>query len=506
MLELATKPVLKLRAISTLWQALHENSILYCHCKGNERLASGLQGLTELNVLFAESQKDEIEFILHQLDFKKFNAVSQKPYDDITEFLTLDPDSGKLIHLHAHYRLIPVDPYLKGYQFTSNIESRILEGRVFNEACEVFCIQPAFELVLLFFRESLKLRQRDILLMPLKDNFRNSEYVLREYNWLKARTTDEEICEVVKTCFNNDREIYKIVSGELNGKQLRTLSSLIKSGSLVPRLHSRLNARPYSWYREVSDAFCRKASAILDKTVSYKRINPRGGVVIALVGADGSGKSTITENLKNTFEGKLNVYKIYFGRGKGKASLTRRLLRACKLLFNGGENGKRESASQKTSVKKQGFIPHVYKCIEALLVAQEKKRNLKLMQIAKRKCALVICDRYPQDQIMGYNDGPLLNDFVNSAHFILRALARMERDVYADAGNHPPDILFKLVAQAEVVEKRKPGETSLENLQRKVDGIKRLKFNPPTQVITVDAARPLNEVLTLIRKEIWKVL
>lgn len=506
MLELATKPVPKLSIISTLFEVLHKNSIHYCHWKSNEHLAESLQGLTDLDVLFAADQKDRVESILHGLGFKKFHAIRQKLYKDIVDFLIIDPESGKVIHLHTHYRLTMGEPYLKGYQFTSDIESRILKDRSFNETYGLYCIHPAFELVLLFVRESLKLRHRDIVLAPAKKKSRDNQYILREFNWLKSKTSNEEIEEVIRSSFNNDRTMYHIVTGELNLKQLRRLSAIIKKKYFVTPLYSPLTGILQRWYREATVVISRKLATLLNKPILFKRINPRRGIVVAIVGADGSGKSTITENLKRSFEGKLDVFKIYFGRGDGKASGGRKLLSTGKSLYHRQIKHKPESNEPAIPIKRKGLLRKLYKALEAMLVAREKKQNLKLIQTAKKKGAFVICDRYPQNQTMGYNDGPLLAGEMSSSNPLLRMLAKSEAKVYAQAQNNPPDLVFKLVADPQVMEKRKPGETAPEKLRMKIQGIKELAFNPSVKVITVDVSKPLDEVLYLIRTEIWKIL
>jgi len=250
----------------------------------------------------------------------------------------------------------------------------------------------------------------------------------------------------------------------------------------------------------------RNLTCILHRPVLSKRINPRGGLVVAVIGADGSGKSTITENLRKTFEVKLDVFKIYFGRGDGKASESRRLLTSFKVMYRNTKTGKGLNGQKCSSVKKDGFFRTLHKTMEALFVAQEKRQNLKFMERAKRKGALVICDRFPQNQIMGYNDGPLLHKLQDSKNPVLRSVGKIESVVYQESENHPADILFKLIAEADVVEKRKPGETSIEKLRSKIDGIKSLQFKNDCKVVTVDAAKPLEEVLYLIRKEIWNML
>ena len=504
--DVTNKPILKLRMIAGLFEALHEHDILYCHWKSNEHLGASMVGETDLDVLFAENQKEKLEALLHQLGFKRFEAIKQKRYKDIVDFIALDPDSGKIVHLHTHYRLTMGEPYLKGYQFNFDIEEIILESRSFDKDFGIYCIQSSFELILLFLRESLKFRHRDIILMHLSARLRSNESVLREHRWLKSRTTDAEVLAALKVLFDDHQALYQLMTGEFSPRQLYVLSALIKTGNKVKRLYSPLKSIVLRWYREATVVISRNLAIFFDLPILFKRINPRGGVVVAVIGADGAGKSTIAENLKRTFEGKLDLYKIYFGRGDGRASWSRKLLYSAKtrlapVTSTGPKNGK--ANGQK---RKKGFIQNVYKSIEALLVAREKRHNMKLMKAAKRKGALVICDRYPQNQIRGYNDGPLLSGLQDSTNPLLRAIAKMESGIYAAAEDHPPDILFKLDVDPEISERRKPGEMSAEKLKKKINGIKQIRLNNACKVITVDATRPLNEVLYLIKKEIWNAL
>lgn len=126
------------------------------------------------------------------------------------------------------------------------------------------------------------------------------------------------------------------------------------------------------------------------------------------------------------------------------------------------------------------------------------------MQDAREKGMLVICDRFPQNQFTGYNDGPLLSHWFSSGNPVLRACAKQEAKAYVRAQQGPPDLVFKLVADATVVEARKPGETALEMLQTKIAGVQALVFAEGCQVFTIDAAQPLETVIGSIKKEIWK--
>lgn len=495
-------PVRKVPLIDDLLTLLHAQRISYCHWKSNEHLDASMTADTDLDILFNENQKDELEVLLMKLGFKKFDSIRQKQYKDIEDFIGLDLHSGKVVHLHSHYRLTLGEPYLKSYQL--DLHNKILEGRVWDDEFGIYRSDPNMELILLFIREALKIRNRDVIKMYLKNKIYYSANLIREYNWLKQRCSNEDIETILKGIFTNYLPVFFIVFGKFNRIELLKLSVIIKKEFSKYRQFTPLSALARRWYREVSVKFYRKTSRLLNRPIMSHRINPRGGLIIGVVGADGSGKSTVTANLHKTFEKKLDVYKIYFGRGAGRVSLPRKILFGFKKLFVRDQSQKQSKEScKKVSGARKGFIANVYKCIEALIVANEKRNNLALMQVAKKKGMLVICDRFPQNQVMAYNDGPLLNHLSTSRNILFRAVAKKEARAYALAEASPPDVLFKLIAGAEVVEARKPGEHSLETLQKKIAGFRNLKVSEKCKVVSVDAAQPLEEVLFIAKKEIW---
>ncbi len=495
----------RLAIIESLLNTFHEHEITYCHWKSNEHLEASLTGDTDLDILFDSNQNVKLMMLLVQLGFKNFKSVKQKQYKDIEDFIGLDLATGKVVHLHAHFRLTMGEVYLKGYQL--DFEERILSNRVLDESLGIYCIDPNFELILLYFREALKLRHRDWLMMFFKNKVYNSGNTLREYKWLKQKSNEAQVEAILKTIFKDHQPIFNLLLSGFNRKILFKLSILIKKEFRGNKLYAPLTAMLLRWYREVAVIVSKKLSQLVVWPIVSKRVNPRGGITIAVIGADGSGKSTVIANLQDTFEQKLDVYKIYFGRGNGKMSWGRTMLyQTKKLLLPHRKNTPATAGKQpQGNTQQRGLLAGLYRCIEALLVAYEKHRNLKYMHKAKEKGMLVICDRYPQNQIMGYNDGPLLHYWATSHNPIFKAVAKLEAKVYAFAGNHPPDIVFKLVADAKVVEARKPGETPLPLLTAKIAGVKQLTFAKPCKVVTVDAAQPLQQVLFTTKKEIWNL-
>lgn len=496
----------KLALIKNLLDTLHVAGINYCHWKSSEHLDASMTADTDLDILFDHKQKGKLLELLQELGFKKFDSIKQKQYKDIEDFIGLDFGSGKIVHLHAHFRLTMGEAFLKGYQL--DLEDKILDSRIYDETFGIYRITPPFELILLYFREALKIRNRDIAKMYLKNKVHYYGNILSEYKWLRQRVTDKELETILRSLFQNYQPIYKLVTGEFNRRELLKLSGLIKKEYKGQRLYSPAHALLLRWYREVSIKMYKKATRMLNQPIVAQRINPRGGLVIAVVGADGSGKSTVIGNLQATFKKKLDVYRIYFGKGDGKMSWSRKLLvrfkkKVAPVKAELPADHNKPKAERKPSEKKKSFKANFYKSVEALIVANEKRSNLKQMQAAKKKGMLVICDRFPQNQIMGYNDGPMLTDLAHSSNPILRTMSRMEARAYEMASQTLPDVVFKLIADAEVVEARKPGLTKLEVLEQKIEGIKRLQFEG-SDVVTVDATQPLEKVLYTIKKKIWE--
>src|SRR5687767_12073956 len=215
----------KLSLIEDMLRTFHKLNIKYCHWKSNEHLAASMLGLTDLDILFGEQNKAGIEMVLNKYGFKKFIPIKEKQYKDIEDFIGLDLPSGKIVHVHAHFKLTLGECYLKGYQL--NLENKILDNRVFDIEFGIYRSAPAFELVLLYFRHALKVRNRDILRYYFKNNVRYSENILAEYQWLKIRCTNDEIEVLLKSLFFDYISIYNLVTKEFNHEVLLKLSRLL---------------------------------------------------------------------------------------------------------------------------------------------------------------------------------------------------------------------------------------------------------------------------------------
>jgi hypothetical protein len=141
----------------------------------------------------------------------------------------------------------------------------------------------------------------------------------------------------------------------------------------------------------------------------------------------------------------------------------------------------------------------------ALSLAREKRNRIRRIARWRRSGIIVICDRYPQSAVEGYNDGPLLGRLRASRFSIPRALARWERGCYEAALRSPPDLVIRMRIDTAVLLRRRP-EMSADWIRTKQEGIERIRFDQRTREVGLDAGRPLDRVIQEAMVEIGKTL
>jgi thymidylate kinase len=121
---------------------------------------------------------------------------------------------------------------------------------------------------------------------------------------------------------------------------------------------------------------------------------------------------------------------------------------------------------------------------------------------ARNRGMIVICDRYPQVQTMGFNDGPLLSQWMECGSSPKRRLARWEFETYRRLTLTPPDLVVKLDITPEAATSRKP-DTAPEEVARKRLAVRRIDYGPSSETLEIDAMRPLTDI---VKKAVWAQL
>jgi len=225
----------------------------------------------------------------------------------------------------------------------------------------------------------------------------------------------------------------------------------------------------------------------------------RHGAVVALIGSDGSGKSTLTRALVETLGTETEVLHLYFGSGDGPSSLVRwPLKRVQRAVFGAKGTTPRKEAVHRRAPR----TVRASRSVWALALASEKQTKLRRARRASKRGVLVICDRYPQAQVPGSTDGPLLDGWATSQSRWRRTLAKWEARPYALAHRAQPDLVLRLRVDQPTAERRRPDHDGDELLQRR-RLVEELHFDSASLgVVEIDANRSFADVLDDARASI----
>jgi thymidylate kinase len=493
-----------------LFRSFDEAGVVYCHFKSNEHLVAGLAGLTDLDVLVERRHAAAVQAVLVAAGFKRFESRLASAYPALEDYLGFDADTARLIHLHLHYVLAVGEPHLKSFQL--RFGDALLSSRVIDADTGVYVSDPNLEMELLLIRCALKLRWRDRIL-----GFFGRPYLrgslLREFRWLMQRIDRDRVLESSERTLGSEASaVVKrlLVDAPTNGG-LQRLRSCAMTALASDRTYGRAGAIVLRVVREAAWWFSAANRRLLRLPVAARRRNPTGGLIVTFLGPDGSGKSTLTREIRGWLGWKLDVYPAYFGSGTGSASALRWPLKLALGLYRrvrprpSLEDAARTGGGTPPSgpAAREGIAK--LRWIWALVLALEKRSKMRSVVRARNRGMAVVCDRYPQVQVTGFNDGPLLTGWLDSAWSWQRWLSRWELEVYRSAASNAPDLVIKLKVSPEVAGRRKPEATAAE-VSRRLGALAQIEYGERCDYLTLDADQPLEKTLADVKRAIWERL
>ena len=111
-----------MKMISTFLNSLQDAGVRYVHWKSNTNINQALSGIDDLDILVDPRNDREFNRVLKDLKF--IRAFSNKDHwqDGITNYIGMDFDSQKLVHVHLHYQLS------LGYDFDKSFTLPIVDA------------------------------------------------------------------------------------------------------------------------------------------------------------------------------------------------------------------------------------------------------------------------------------------------------------------------------------------------------------------------------------------
>ncbi|UCE86395.1 MAG: glycosyltransferase [Deltaproteobacteria bacterium] len=504
-------PAVPLSTSLRLFRALDEAAVGYCHFKSNEHLAEGLAGITDLDVLVERRHAAAAQSVLLEAGFKRVQSKLAAAYPAVEDYLGFDPDTARLIHVHVHYALVAGEPHLKSYQL--RLGDAILSSRVRDADTGVYVTEPNFEMELLLVRCALKLRWRDHVLELLGRPYLRGS-LLREYHWLMQRIDPARVCaQTAKTLGPAaSAALEPLLDQTPTIRGFRRLRARAMASLADQRSHGPVVALALRTAREAVWWFSAVSRRLLGLPIATRRAVPSGGMVVTFLGPDGCGKSTIAREIRAWLGWKLDVYSVYFGSGDGRVSLQRWPLKLALGLYRrlrplasgrGPWSADATNIASRTGTWRGGAAK--LRWIWALSLALEKRASMRSLVRARNRGMVVVCDRYPQIQVMGFNDGPLLGEWLDRPRGWRRRVAAWEYRVYRDLVRNAPDLAFKLRVSPEMASRRKP-EVSRAEVERRLKALEQIDYGERCDAVDLDADRALPQVLAEIKRVIWERL
>jgi thymidylate kinase len=465
--------------VRDLCAELEANRVRYCHWKSNAFLDLTRSGEEDLDLLIDRADEARFSATLHGLGFKLAERqVGVLP--GVLDYYGHDVSSEKLIHVHAHYQLIVGDDRTKGY--------RIPLERAFLEAAqpdgEFLVPPPELELLLLVIRLMLKHGTWEAAatgLATIPESARAELAHLQEqadigelHDWL-----DRELPWLDRATFSECLQALAPGAPRLK---------LVRAGRRLARA-----LRPCARRRPSVDfalKLSRRALAIGRRLLRRPAPNKRlaaGGSLIAIVGADGAGKSTLVEALCCWLGTTFRVVPAHLGRPP--ASRTTFVLTNLARVRGGSRRLLRRRAPRAT---------------EQAVLATALARDRYLAYRRVRRIAvdgdLVVCDRYPLSQLSTM-DAPRVERVMNPRRWrrLTRRLIALERRYYRAIA--PPDLVVVLRVDPEIAVRRRSDDDP-DFVRSRWREIWEIDWEAvPAHV--VDAGRPQDEVLATVRSLLW---
>ena len=482
-----------LKISKELFTAWNDAKLLYCHWKSNEHLLPGLDGETDLDVLLSRDYQKEGESILRRLKFLQVRSQFGSRYPNVDDWIGFDYDTGKLIHIHLHYDLITGHRGMKEY--TLHWTDMALRTRILNDEYGVYTMEPNLEMVTLYTRIGLKADFKSLIRCRL-GRFKFSKNTQREIDWLKERVDKGKVYHLVNTFYGRKgkdmqriMECKKITNTDL--LKLRKLTEIRFREMSRVKYFMRVRELLYFLYLNWGKRIVSKFHPVITRKVPYSG----AGNKIVFVGQDGSGKSTVTNEIIKWLSWKLDATRFYFGSGD---------------YFNPWQKKLRKGLRKFSRLPVCNYLYKMTTLWVLSLWGKYVRKNIKMVNRYVAKGGIAILDRFPQMQYAGINDGPKIRKWSEkeSSGWILKYIAnrlakREEKDIEYVWSN-TPDVVFKLVLPVEESFRRKPHENR-DAVRCKHDVIENLEFDN-TKVYTIDATQNYEKEIIEIKRNIWSQL
>ena len=470
-----------LEIFDNLFKALHAADVTFCNWKGHHALENHLDGDGDLDLFVPLRCKVEFEKIAESEDFRRVISY-QADHDFIEHYYGLDKATFKFAHIHVYFKIVTGEHVSKNYILP--LEKYILNNLDTSSILPTISVGGQHNIFLI--RYFLKVGS----LYGLLQYWREIGKYLNEWS-----------------SYNHNHEYESVLDLDLSSEELHEMSNVYESSSffkkllLSLRLKRRLRRfRRRSYFQQQIYIVKNFISRLINRFFLKKQKLLTPGLVVAICGLDGSGKSSLVFALNENYSRHFCVKVLHVGRPTSNilTFFFNPLIAIYSFL-------KRIKAVSKKNylVKSANNISIIYAIRSVLLAYDRKVETIKAHKCSKNGY-LVICDRYP-----GLGDGKMDSPRIplnESRGSLYQFCYNLEQKLYRSI--KPANIIFQLTVPLEIAIDR---NNKREKIGKETEDELRERFLLNSDAVFlaenynfIDATAPFKNVLLQVTDSIWR--
>ncbi len=456
--------------LERLGQALENAGVVYCQWKGHWKRTRWESGAGDIDLVVDSAWADRLEIELGRLGFKPAIAPSEAQIPGTESWIGFDAARQSLAHVHVHRRLIVGGYWTTVYRLP--MERAVLDTAVPREPFPVPA--PELEFIMFVLRTVQRYSPRDILALRQPRWLADTQ---PEFTYLRNQVDrDVLVARLAELLPSVDVAFFDACTRSLAPHASRWKRLWLRRG-----LQQRL--APHASHPPIS-LLMRRIGRSIGLLPRARGLHPaRGGRVLALLGGDGSGKSTCTAELSRWIGPHFAVMTAHLGRPP--RSLTTLAVGALLKV-------RRVFGSDGTSWL--DLLRHV-------CTARDRYRLfIKVCRFAEAG-GVALCERYPvaQNRLLVGPEIPRLLERRATRSAVARRLQRTEAWYYRHITR--PDVIMVLKVEPEIAVRRKTDEPA-DYVRTRSRIIWETDWTG-TGARVVDAGRALPEVLADLKAIVW---
>jgi thymidylate kinase len=494
--------------LGRLVEALNCEQVVYCHWKGNFSLPEVLSGEKDFELLVDRQSLAQTTAILLRLGYKPAAVKWESETPGVSHYYGYDPQRDQFVHVHLCDDVVTGESFINSHWLP-------FEAMLFANTSDMGGLRMpsrSAELVVFTLRTFIRYGSPLDLMYLIRESGRIQE----QFRWLQDGTDPNEVLGLVgEFCPVVDQQLFSRCL-----EALRAPTSIHRKILVGRQVRGRLQvyARFSSLGRLLAYAQLLWGQGLRRLSANRRNKTLRaGGAIIALVGPEATGKSTLAEECRRWLGGVFAVKVIHAGKPPStwltapmnKAlPLIRRLLPGLRTSrLEGHVSTNRPTGSPSAS----GGLPALIYALRAVSVAWDRRQ---LLVKARRSAAhgdIIICDRYPSETI-GTMDSPRLRECSAQTGIgpaIHNWLARLEHRLYEQIP--PPDIVLQLNVSLETAKQRnrerikadKESDAYVESRHRQHQDWHKAGTR---HSYDIDTGQPLAETILSVKRAIWESL